>query len=46
MSDPGSVRLDLCPIHAAGEQDELAEAVRNGFSATGYPPAMMTRLNP
>ena len=38
MSDPGSARPGLCSIRTAGEQDELAEAVRGGFSATGYPP--------
>jgi hypothetical protein len=37
MSNPGSARLDLCSIRTAGEQDKLAEAARNGFSAAGYP---------
>ena len=38
MSYPGSARPDLCSIRTADEQDELAEAVRGGFSAVGYPP--------
>jgi Protein of unknown function (DUF2637) len=48
MSDPGFAPPDLCSIRAAGEQDELAEAVRSGFSAAGYrlgdddPPAPQT----
>jgi hypothetical protein len=37
MSYPRFVRPDLCSIRTADEQDELAEAVRNGFSAAGYP---------
>ena len=37
MSYPGFARPDLCSIRTAGEQDELAEAARNGFSAVGYP---------
>ena len=37
MSDPGFVRPDLCSIGTADEQDELAEAVRGGFSADGCP---------
>ena len=37
MSYPGFARPDLCSIRAADEQDELAEAVRGGFSAAGYP---------
>jgi Protein of unknown function (DUF2637) len=37
MSYPGFARSDLCSIRAAGEQEELAEAVRSGFSADGYP---------
>ena len=37
MSYPGSARPDLCSIRTADEQDELAEAVRGGFSADGYP---------
>jgi hypothetical protein len=36
MSYPGSARADLCSIRTAGEQDELAEAVRSGFSAADY----------
>ena len=38
MSYPGFARPDLCSIRTADEQDELAEAVRSGFSADGYPP--------
>jgi Protein of unknown function (DUF2637) len=30
-------RPDLCSIRTADEQDELAEAVRSGFSTDGYP---------
>ncbi len=37
MSGPGSARPDLCPVRAADGQDELAEAVRGGFSADGRP---------
>jgi hypothetical protein len=37
MPDPGLTRPDLCSIHAAAEQEELAEAVRGGFSADGCP---------
>ena len=37
MSYPGPARPDLCSIRTAGEQDELAEAVRSGFSAGGDP---------
>jgi len=37
MSYPGSARPDLCSIRTADEQDELAEAVRSGFTAAGYP---------
>ena len=37
MSGPGFARPDLCSIRAAAEQEELAEAVRGGFSADGYP---------
>jgi hypothetical protein len=37
MSYPGFARPDLCSIRTAGERDELAEAVRCGFSAAGYP---------
>ena len=35
MSDPGFTRPDLCSIRAAAGQEELAEAVRGGFSADG-----------
>ena len=48
MSDPGFARPDLCSIRTADEQDELAEAVRSGFSAAGsplgddYPPVPLT----
>ena len=38
MPGPGFARPDLCSIRAAAEQEELAEAVRGGFSADGYPP--------
>ena len=37
MSGPGFARPDLCSIRTAAEQEELAEAVRGGFSADGYP---------
>ena len=37
MSDPGFAPPDLCSIRTAAEQEELAEAVRGGFSADGYP---------
>jgi hypothetical protein len=37
MSYPGFARPDLCSIRTADEQDELAEAVRRGFSAASYP---------
>jgi hypothetical protein len=37
MSYPGFDRPDLCSVRTAGVQDELAEAVRSGFSAAGYP---------
>jgi hypothetical protein len=37
MPDPGFARPDLCSIRTANEQDELAKAVRGGFSADGYP---------
>ena len=33
MSDPGFARPDLCSIRTAADQEELAEAVRSGFSA-------------
>jgi hypothetical protein len=48
MSGPGFAPPDLCSISAAAEQEELAEAVRCGFSADGYlpggddPPALLT----
>jgi len=38
MPYPGSARPDLRSIRAAGGQEELAEAVRGGFSADGCPP--------
>ena len=37
MRDLSFTRPDLCSIRTADEQDELAEAVRSGFSADGYP---------
>jgi hypothetical protein len=37
MSDPGFAPPDLCSIRTAAERKELAEAVRGGFSADGYP---------
>jgi len=37
MPGPGFARPDLCSIRAAAEQEELAEAVRGGFSADGCP---------
>ncbi len=37
MSGPGFARPDLCSVRAAAEQEELAAAVRGGFSAAGYP---------
>ena len=37
MSYPGFALSDLCSICTADEQDELAEAVRSGSSADGYP---------
>jgi hypothetical protein len=37
MSDPSFARPDLCSIRTAAERKELAEAVRGGFSADGYP---------
>ena len=39
MSDPGFARPDLCSIRSADGQEGLAGAVREGFSADGYPPA-------
>jgi Protein of unknown function (DUF2637) len=38
MSYPGFARPDPCSIRAADEQEALAQAVRGGFSADGYPP--------
>ena len=37
MSGPGFARPDLSSIRAATDREELAEAVRGGFSADGYP---------
>jgi Protein of unknown function (DUF2637) len=37
MSVPGSARPDTCSIRDADEQDEIADAVRGGFSADGCP---------
>jgi hypothetical protein len=37
MPDTGFARHDLCSIRTANEQDEVAKAVRSGFSADGYP---------
>ena len=37
MSYPGFARSDLCSIRTADDRDELAEAVRVGFSGVGYP---------
>ena len=37
MPGPGFAPPDLCSIRAAAEQEELAEAVRGGFSADGCP---------
>jgi hypothetical protein len=37
MSDPGFARSDFCSIRTADEQEELAQAVRGGVSADGYP---------
>ena len=48
MPDPGFAPPDPCPVRAADEQEKLAEAVRGGFSAAGYPlgdddlPALLT----
>jgi hypothetical protein len=36
MPDPGFARPDLCSIRTAGGQEELAAAVRGGFSADGH----------
>jgi Protein of unknown function (DUF2637) len=38
MPGPSSAPPDLCSVRAAVEQEELAEAVRGGFSADGCPP--------
>jgi hypothetical protein len=38
MPDPDFARPDLCSIRTANEQDEVAEAVRGGFSADSHPP--------
>jgi hypothetical protein len=38
MPYPGFAPPDLCSIRAAAGQEELAEAVRGGFSADGRPP--------
>jgi hypothetical protein len=37
MSHLGLALADLCSIRTADEQDELAEAVRGGYSADGHP---------
>ena len=37
MPGPGFALPDLCSICTADEHEELAEAVRGGFSADGYP---------
>ena len=37
MPGPGFAPPDLCPIRAAAEHEELAEAVPGGFSADRYP---------
>jgi hypothetical protein len=37
MSDPGLTRPDLCSIRTAARQEELAGAIRGGFSADGHP---------
>ena len=37
MPHPGFAQSDLCSIRTADEQDQLAEAVRGGFGAVGYP---------
>jgi hypothetical protein len=38
MPYPGLAPPDLCSIRTDDERDELAETVRGGFSAAGYPP--------
>jgi hypothetical protein len=37
MPDPSFARSDFCSIRTADEQEELAQAVRGGVSADGYP---------
>ena len=37
MSGPGITRPDLCSIHAATEEAELADAVRRLLNADDYP---------
>jgi hypothetical protein len=39
MSGPGFDPPDLCSIRGAAEQEELAGAVRGGFTVDGYPPS-------
>jgi hypothetical protein len=46
MPDPGFARPDLCSIRPAAGQEELAAAVRGGFSADGTHWAMLTRPHP
>ena len=43
MPDPGFALPDLCSIRTAGGQEELAAAVRGGFSADGCPPGVDDR---
>ena len=43
MPDPGLTLPDLCSIRTAGGQEELAAAVRGGFSADGCPPGVDDR---
>jgi Protein of unknown function (DUF2637) len=38
MPDPGFARPDFSSIRTADEQEQLAQAVRGGVSADGYPP--------
>jgi hypothetical protein len=40
VPDPGFARSDLCSIRTAGGQEELAAAVRGGFSTDGCPPGV------
>jgi hypothetical protein len=40
MPDPGFARPDLCSIRTVGGQEELAAAVRGGFSAGGCLPGV------